>query len=291
MSAVTGQQPLGRPVAQLAAPAPSADEPLLLGGRLDMSAIDAEIQKNVTMAGMASFGFDDEDAPENETAEEKRLRRMRRNRESAAMSRNRKKQYVEELEAQVAQLHEITRTLKTENFELRRECARMGGGANILPTITGGPDALGPEGYSLEEGLSSLNPDDLMVPILADSAVSAAAAAASSAVDAAAAASSGVKRSGSPLLGGGAKRASAGTLAFMSAVTLVTYASLGTTPRGNTAVSDFDDLSSMRNPRGHSPTARMLMSTPIPTIVVPAQRSTNCGILTVLPTYHERPPV
>ena len=36
--------------------------------------------------------------------EEKRLKRMRRNRESAAMSRNRKKAYIEELEAKVAAL-------------------------------------------------------------------------------------------------------------------------------------------------------------------------------------------
>lgn len=48
-------------------------------------------------AALDDVGPDDE----SESAEDKRLKRMRRNRESAAMSRNRKKQYVEDLEAQV----------------------------------------------------------------------------------------------------------------------------------------------------------------------------------------------
>lgn len=63
----------------------------------------------------------------NDSAEEKRLKRMRRNRESAAQSRNRKKQYVEELEAQVRHLEETVNGLHAENFELRREHARMTG--------------------------------------------------------------------------------------------------------------------------------------------------------------------
>ena len=62
-----------------------------------------------------------------DSAEEKRLKRMRRNRESAAMSRNRKKQYVEELEARVAALNETVQSLHSENFELRREHARLQG--------------------------------------------------------------------------------------------------------------------------------------------------------------------
>ena len=291
-AAAQAQQQLVRPAATLAsaaASAPSAEDPtqMLLGpGRLDMSAIDAELamKSAAAAAGAGLLGLDDEDAPENETAEEKRLRRMRRNRESAAMSRNRKKQYVEELEAQVAQLHEITRTLKSENFELRRECARMGGGANILPTIIpGGPDAVGPEGYgSLEDGFSALAPEDLILAEPTPPTTTAVPAAASSIVVAdPAVAAAGVKRSGSPLLGGGAKRASAGTLAFMSAVTLVTYASLGTTTQRNPA-ADFDDLSSMRNPRGHSPTARMLMS--ITEAALPWSRPVAPQ---VLPEHHE----
>ena len=60
-----------------------------------------------------------------DSAEEKRLKRMRRNRESAAQSRNRKKQYVEELEAQVRQLEDTVNALQGENFELRREHARV----------------------------------------------------------------------------------------------------------------------------------------------------------------------
>jgi len=62
-----------------------------------------------------------------DSQEEKRLKRMRRNRESAAMSRNRKKQYVEELEATVASLKDTVQNLHSENFELRREHARLTG--------------------------------------------------------------------------------------------------------------------------------------------------------------------
>jgi len=62
-----------------------------------------------------------------DSTEEKRLKRMRRNRESAAQSRNRKKQYVEELEAQVRDLQSSVGQLQSENFELRREHARLTG--------------------------------------------------------------------------------------------------------------------------------------------------------------------
>jgi len=50
---------------------------------------------------------------------------MRRNRESAAQSRNRKKQYVEELESQVKTLEEQVTALHQENVDLRREHARL----------------------------------------------------------------------------------------------------------------------------------------------------------------------
>jgi len=57
--------------------------------------------------------------------EEKRLKRMRRNRESAAQSRNRKKQYVEELEEQVRTLEQTVGQLTNENFELKQEHSRI----------------------------------------------------------------------------------------------------------------------------------------------------------------------
>lgn len=52
-------------------------------------------------------------------AEAKRVKRMRRNRESAAMSRERKKQYIETLEQKVASLQETVKKLRAENHALR----------------------------------------------------------------------------------------------------------------------------------------------------------------------------
>ena len=227
------------------AAAPSADEPTLgmmpgmppsLGGKLDLSAIEDELKDD-----------EEEGLHGEETAEEKRLRRMRRNRESAAMSRNRKKQYVEELEAQLAQLQEITRGLQTENSGLRQEVARISGAPLALPAPVAGsaaslllpPPTLVGDEESLEDGLSALNAEDLIAPILGDSPEPPASS----------------KRAGSPLLGGGAKRASTASLAFISAITLVTF-----TINGGVTRPGFSDGASMRNPRGHSPTARMLMS-------------------------------
>lgn len=50
---------------------------------------------------------------------------MRRNRESAAMSRNRKKNYIEELEAKVAKLTETVKLLESENITLQHERAKL----------------------------------------------------------------------------------------------------------------------------------------------------------------------
>jgi chromosome segregation ATPase len=57
--------------------------------------------------------------------EEKHLKRMRRNRESAAMSRSRKKCYIEELEAKVAKLTETVNALQSENITLQHERAKL----------------------------------------------------------------------------------------------------------------------------------------------------------------------
>ena len=68
-------------------------------------------------------------APEEEegvgSIEEKHLKRMRRNRESAALSRNRKKCYIEELEAKVAKLTETVCGLQSENATLQHERATL----------------------------------------------------------------------------------------------------------------------------------------------------------------------
>jgi hypothetical protein len=63
---------------------------------------------------------DDMDLDANmDPAEAKRVKRMRRNRESAAMSRERKKQYIEELETKLAALTSTVQQLRAENEALR----------------------------------------------------------------------------------------------------------------------------------------------------------------------------
>ena len=155
-----------------------------------------------------------EDGDGDEMSEDKRLKRMRRNRESAAMSRNRKKLYVEELETQVASLHEQMRSLQEQNFELRRACARARGSSLEDPPPPPPPPPLpATESAAASGGMSlaastavrlptlpmldalSREGEDLPVPL---------------------------KRSGSPLMGAMPKRASAASLALMSAVTFVT---------------------------------------------------------------------
>lgn len=66
-----------------------------------------------------------DDDEEVGSIEEKHLKRMRRNRESAAMSRNRKKCYIEELEAKVAKLTETVNSLQNENITLQHERAKL----------------------------------------------------------------------------------------------------------------------------------------------------------------------
>ena len=66
---------------------------------------------------------DDGSVGEDEAQEDehKCLKRMLRNRESAAASRNRKKQHVQRLETTIAELQESVCSLQKENTELRRE--------------------------------------------------------------------------------------------------------------------------------------------------------------------------
>jgi len=93
----------------------------------------------------------------HDSAEEKRLKRMRRNRESAAMSRNRKKQYVEELEARVAALNETVQSLHSENFELRREHARLLG--KPMPTAPTAVAVMAPVSIGDGDGSTDLGAD------------------------------------------------------------------------------------------------------------------------------------
>lgn len=87
----------------------------------------------VVDVGVSGGGAIGDDA--TDTAEEKRLKRMRRNRDSAALSRNRKKQYVESLEAQITSLQDTVKQLHGENYELRREHARITGQPEPPPPI------------------------------------------------------------------------------------------------------------------------------------------------------------
>ena len=90
---------------------------------------------------------DDGDEHPTDSAEEKRLKRMRRNRESAAQSRNRKKQYVDSLESEIRQLKGTINSLTSENYELRREHARL----------TGAPPPVAPEAIAV---IAPVNPED-----------------------------------------------------------------------------------------------------------------------------------
>jgi len=61
---------------------------------------------------------------------------MMRNRASAAESRKRKRQQLEEYETLVASLQESVRKLKQQNEDLRRACALAGGNTPMeTPTL------------------------------------------------------------------------------------------------------------------------------------------------------------
>jgi len=72
---------------------------------------------------------------------------MRRNRESAAQSRNRKKQNTENLEEEKEQLTALVAELQQENHRLRTEHACLTGGAKPPPAVP-------PEGITNCAGLS-----------------------------------------------------------------------------------------------------------------------------------------
>ena len=74
--------------------------------------------------------------------DEKRLKRMRRNRESAALSRSRKKAYVEELESKVEELQRALQVLQAENARLLHERARQPVPTTVQPPAA--PTDVGP---------------------------------------------------------------------------------------------------------------------------------------------------
>ena len=182
-------------------------------------------------------GSDEDFHDLDETAEDKRLRRMRRNRESAAQSRNRKKQYVEELEAQVAGLQNVVRALKTENDKLRRDLSSVR--REVLPQTTAVPPTMPPTPQaqlsahelmqhdlpSLEEGMGLLEPESLTTDLFKSLPDPMPTSSGASLHDVAphAAAMAGKKREASHQVGKPGKRISAASIAVMSLVTLVTF--------------------------------------------------------------------
>ena len=87
--------------------------------------------------------------------EDKHLKRMKRNRESAALSRSRKKQYVEELLAKVQELDATVHALQTENAQLKRECASL---APAAPADLPASSTVGEQGPSSERSMAPSSP-------------------------------------------------------------------------------------------------------------------------------------
>jgi len=129
-----------------------------------------------TAAGAALLPEDDD--PNLDPAEAKRMKRMRRNRESAAMSRERKKAYIEELESKLAQLSQLAASLRSENEALRAGRAPLEGSASapalppvpaplpasapppsLAPPIKAGKPAMGLEAAMLMPSLQSSDND------------------------------------------------------------------------------------------------------------------------------------
>lgn len=146
--------------------------------------------------------------------EEKRLKRMRRNRESAAMSRNRKKMYIEELESKVASLTATVQQLQSENTALKAECSSYRG-SDTFSSFTA---VAQPQTADERERTDEKPSDDATAPVVS-------------------------------VLG---KRASAASLALMSALTFVTFTLSGR------HMMEHDNIGQT----SHSPTSRILMSIP-----------------------------
>ena len=217
------------------------------------SAVSREFNSDKVQSDRGS----DEDVHDlDETAEEKRLRRMRRNRESAAQSRNRKKQYVEELEAQVAGLQNVVRALKTENDKLRRDLSSVRSESlpqttAVLSTIPPNPqtqisahELMQHDLPSLEEGIGLLEPESLTTDLfksLPDPVPTSSGASLQTLHDVAphAASIAGKKREASHQVYKPGKRISAASIAVMSFVTLVTFSVNFT---ASSTQSDPDDV-------------------------------------------------
>jgi len=90
-----------------------------------------ELDPTETKENAADAADDELPAMDNELQEHKRSERIRRNRESAAQSRKRKRQHVEELEALAATLRSKAQSLREQNVELRHKCALVKNGSDV----------------------------------------------------------------------------------------------------------------------------------------------------------------
>ena len=106
---------------------------------------DAEDYNHSSLAPLEDLDLDDNN---EDPSESKRQKRMQRNRESAAISRERKRAHIEQLEIRLSELSQIVATLRTENDALR---------SGHLPSVGSAPmqvpTALVPAPAELEESL------------------------------------------------------------------------------------------------------------------------------------------
>ena len=103
----------------------SIDDLDLLGLTWDTTSVVPDTRTVTPSAGAEAHGVDREDE-EGEGVDAKRQKRMRRNRESAAMSRERKKKHIDELEHKLAMLSSTVATLQAENDALRSRLTEVG---------------------------------------------------------------------------------------------------------------------------------------------------------------------
>ena len=100
-----------------------------------------------SLAPLGDLDLDDNNEDPSESS--KRQKRMQRNRESAAISRERKRAYIEQLEIRLSELSQIVATLRTENDALRSGHPLYSAGSAPMHV----PTALVPAPAELEESL------------------------------------------------------------------------------------------------------------------------------------------
>ena len=93
----------------------------------------SEDYNHCSLAPLEAFDLDDNSRkdPRKDPNEAKRQKRMQRNRESAAISRERKRAYLKQLELRLAELAQIVATLRAENAMLRSGREPSTGGAPV----------------------------------------------------------------------------------------------------------------------------------------------------------------